>query len=253
MKARSRVDPSTTRIDNAYYDRLGDEWWSRTGEVGGLHAMNPARADYFQRSFERDGRSLAGQRLADIGCGGGILAEELSRRGASIVGADRSAPSLAAAKRHASGADAPRYVCADAMALPFATASFDGIVSSDFLEHVHDLDAVAVEMARIVRPGGVIAFDTINRTFRARLVAIGVMEIVARRIPRHTHDASLFIRPEELKESFARAGLDVKEIRGLSPVGNPLRNLVAAIRNTPLRFAVTDDTSVSYLGYATKI
>ena len=73
------------------------------------------------------------------------------------------------------------------------------------------------------------------------------------RIPRHTHDASLFIRPEELRASFSRAGLEVKEIRGLSPVGNPLRNLVAAIRNTPLRFAITDDTSVSYLGHAVKI
>jgi 2-polyprenyl-6-hydroxyphenyl methylase/3-demethylubiquinone-9 3-methyltransferase len=212
--------------------------------------MNPARADYFANALETNGTKLAGMRLLDVGCGGGILAEELSRRGARVIGADRSAPSLAAAKRHSRGDAAPNYACADAGALPFADASFDGAVSSDFLEHVHDLDAIAREMARVVKPGGVIAFDTINRTFFSKLVVIGVMEIVARRIPRHTHDAKLFIRPDELRASFSRARLEVKEIRGLGPVGNPLANLAAVLRHRPLRFALSGDTRVSYVGYA---
>ena len=251
MSGRARVDPSSTHIDNVYYDRLGDEWWSATGEVSGLHAMNPARADYFQKAFEAGGGSLAGLRLLDVGCGGGILSEELVRRGARVIGADRSAPSLIAARRHSAGAESsPGYACADAGALPFPDGAFDGAVSSDFLEHVHDLDLVAREMARVVKPGGVIAFDTINRTFFSKLVVIGVMEILARRIPRHTHDAKLFIRPDELRASFARASLEVQEIRGLGPVGNPLRNLATVIRNRPLRFAVSDDIRVSYLGWA---
>jgi 2-polyprenyl-6-hydroxyphenyl methylase/3-demethylubiquinone-9 3-methyltransferase len=252
MPGRAQVDPHSTRIDNAYYDRLGDEWWSTTGNVSGLHAMNPARADYFQKAFEANGQSLAGLRLLDVGCGGGILSEELSRRGARVVGADRSAPSLIAAQRHAQGEGRPGYACADAGSLPFADASFDGAVSSDFLEHVHDLDLVAREMARVVKPGGVIAFDTINRTFYSKLVVIGVMEIVARRIPRHTHDAKLFIRPDELRASFSRASLAVREIRGLGPVGHPLANLAAVLRNKPLRFAVSDDTRVSYVGWAVR-
>lgn len=251
MTDRSRIDPRTTRIDNAYYDRLGDDWWSRTGDVGGLHAMNPVRTDYFARALAAAGVGLPGARLLDLGCGGGLVAEEMARRGATVTGIDRSIPSLAVAARHgASLAAAPRYAGADAAALPFPDAAFDAVITSDFLEHVHDLDAVAREIARVVRPGGAVAFDTINRTFLSRLVVIGVMEVVARRIPRHTHDWKMFITPDELRASFGRAGLEVREIRGLSPQGNPLANLARAIRNRPITFAVTPDLRASYLGWA---
>jgi len=244
-------------IDNAYYDRLGDEWWSTRGDVAGLHAMNPARADYFASSFAAAGVPMKGARVLDLGCGGGILSEELARRGARVVGADRSIPSLGAARRHAPRAGlaagaTPGYVGADAGVLPFADGAFDAVVTSDFLEHVHDLDAVSREIARVTRPGGLVAFDTINRTLASRVVVIGFMEVVSRRIPRHTHDWKLFITPDELRASFARAGLSTRETRGLSPVGNPLANLARVLRNAPLRFAVGTDLRMSYIGWAAR-
>jgi 2-polyprenyl-6-hydroxyphenyl methylase/3-demethylubiquinone-9 3-methyltransferase len=246
---RSQMDPARTLIDNVYYDRLGDDWWSREGQVGGLHAMNPARADYFHRAIEALGRPLAGARLCDVGCGGGILAEELARRGAVVTGVDRSIPSLGVAHRHGKGA--VRYAGADAGTLPFADAAFDGVVTSDFLEHVHDLDGVSKELARIVKPGGFVCFDTINRTFLSRVIVIWVMEIWLKKIPRHTHDWKMFITPDELTASFAKAGLEIKQFRGIQPAGNPIGALLRARRNA-LTFETGFDRRVSYVGIALK-
>lgn len=256
MSGRLSVDPSTVTIDNRYYDDIGDAWWStRRGPVAGLHAMNPARAGYFEKALTRGGRSLRGLSVLDVGCGGGILAEELARRGADVTGIDLSVPSLAAAHRHAAQSGATisvRYAASDALALPFADASFDAIVSSDFLEHVPDLGRCVREMSRVLRPGGTLAFDTINRTFLAWVIVIGVMEVLVRRIPRHTHDRRLFVKPSELAAALSAAGLSLAETRGLSPEGNPLANLFRVARGFDLRFAVTSDETVSYLGYATK-
>lgn len=257
MSGRISVDPSTVHIDNRYYDHIGDAWWStRTGPVTGLHAMNPTRAAYFEKALASRGRSLAGMALLDVGCGGGILAEELARRGADVTGIDMSVSSLAVANRHAgTGASRPavRYAAGDALALPFADASFDAIVSSDFLEHVPDLGRCVREMARVLKPGGVLAFDTINRTFLSWVIVIGVLEVVAGIVPRHTHDRRLFVKPAELAAALREAGLDLVETRGLTPEGNKLVNFFRIMRRGfGLRFTVTDDLNVSYLGYATK-
>lgn len=252
MSGRLSVDPARVTIDNKYYDDIGDAWWhTRQGPVAGLHAMNPTRAGYFEKVLG----PLKGRTLLDVGCGGGILAEELARRGADVTGIDMSVSSLAAANRHAAAGatrDSVRYAASDALALPFADASFDAIVSSDFLEHVPDLGRCVREMARVLKPGGVLAFDTINRTFLAWVIVIGVMEVLVRRIPRHTHDRRLFVKPSELESALSAAGLALVETRGLSPEGNPLANLVRVARGFDLRFAVTSDENVSYLGYATK-
>ena len=252
MSGRLSVDPSSVTIDNRYYDDIGDAWWqTRQGPVAGLHAMNPARAGYFEKALG----PLGGLRILDVGCGGGILAEELARRGADVTGIDMSVSSLAAANRHAAlgpSRSSVRYAASDALALPFADASFDAIVSSDFLEHVPDLGRCVREMSRVLKPGGVLAFDTINRTFLAWVIVIGVMEVLVRRIPRHTHDRRLFVKPSELAAALSAAGLTLVETRGLTPEGNPLANLVRVARGFDLRFAVTRDEKVSYLGYATK-
>jgi 2-polyprenyl-6-hydroxyphenyl methylase/3-demethylubiquinone-9 3-methyltransferase len=263
MSSRLSVDPASVQIDNDYYDHIRDDWWStKRGPVSGLHAMNPTRVGYFEKVLSYGGRKLTGAHLLDVGCGGGILAEELARRGASVTGVDRSITSLSAARHHAHGSARRahplglrppdvRYAGADALALPFADAAFDGVVTSDFLEHVPDLGSAVREMARVLKPGGVLAFDTINRTFLAWLIVIGVMEVLLRKIPRHTHDRRLFVTPSELAAAVYGAGLSLVETRGISPAGFPLANLVRAARGT-LQFTVTNDKSVSYLGFATK-
>src|SRR5689334_17245251 len=117
--SRLQVDPKSIRIDNAYYDDLGDGWWTtRGGRVDGLHAMNPTRANYFEQHLAR-GRALTGLALLDVGCGGGILSEELARRGAHVTGVDLSVRSVQAARRHAPGGAVLRYAASDALHLPF--------------------------------------------------------------------------------------------------------------------------------------
>jgi 2-polyprenyl-6-hydroxyphenyl methylase/3-demethylubiquinone-9 3-methyltransferase len=242
-----------SRIDNAYYDTLGAEWWDAKGRAGGLHAMNPARVAYFAGAIDRAGIALSGARILDVGCGGGILSEALAASGAIVTGIDRSGSSVSTARAHAQGlANAPRYARADALRLPFADASFDAVVSSDFLEHVADLAGIAREMARVVRPGGAICFDTINRTILSRVVVIWLLESVLRIVPRRTHDWRLFVAPDELRAAFSGAGIDVREIRGLNPARGKLAAAAAFARRRLPDFAIGDDLAISYVGFAIK-
>jgi 2-polyprenyl-6-hydroxyphenyl methylase/3-demethylubiquinone-9 3-methyltransferase len=128
------------------------------------------------------------------------------------------------------------------------------IVSADFLEHVTNLDAVVAECARVLEPGGLFLYDTINRTLRSRIVGIWLFERVLKIIPRNTHEHRLFIKPAELRAAMARHGIENRETRGLGPQGNLLAALVGYV--TKHRFpkiGVTDDTSVSYIGYGVKV
>ena len=154
-------------LDNALYDRLADSWWDESGLLHSLTALNPARFGYMRRVLVEELRiSPLGLRVLDIGCGGGLLAEEFARLGCVVTGVDPSAESLAAAREHAmSQGLAIRYQCARGEALPFADASFDAAFCCDVLEHVDDLSRVIAETARVLRPRGIYLFDTINRTF----------------------------------------------------------------------------------------
>jgi 2-polyprenyl-6-hydroxyphenyl methylase/3-demethylubiquinone-9 3-methyltransferase len=238
-------------IDNRWYDELGDDWWNAGGRIGALHHLNPARWNYFKSVAG----NLKGLRVLDVGCGGGLLAERFAQAGAQVAGVDLSLPSLAAALRHSrAGHLAIDYVNATGDRLPFKDSAFAVIVSADFLEHVADLDAVVAECARVLEPGGLFLYDTINRTLRSRIVGIWLFERVLKIIPRNTHEHRLFIKPAELRAAMARHGIDNRETRGLGPRGNLLAALVRYV--TKHRFpkiGVTDDTSVSYIGYGVKV
>ncbi|MBI5445603.1 MAG: 3-demethylubiquinone-9 3-O-methyltransferase [Deltaproteobacteria bacterium] len=254
--------------DNTIYDRLADSWWEEQGVLGILRtAVNPARAEYFGRILSE--RLRGGPRSArglDVGCGGGILTEALARLGCTVVGIDRSRPSLRAARAHAAAQELPvGYFNALAEALPFEAASFDFVSCCDVLEHVTALRPVISEVARVLRPGGLFLYDTVNRTLRSNVVAIRFAQQWrwSRFLPPRVHEWRQFVKPRELTEVLEENGLEQRQILGMAPGAHPLRIALLAIRlrrgrmsysdfGKALRYRLTADTSVSYLGYATR-
>ena len=237
-------------IDNSWYDELGDRWWDPHGPVGLLHDLNAARFGYFKKVLGR----LEGLRLLDVGCGGGLLAERFAREGASVTGIDLSRESLFAARRHArAGVVEIDYVNANAESFPFLDSAFDAVVSTDFLEHVTDLDRVVSESARVLKPSGLFLYETINRTITSRVVGIYLFERVLKLIPERTHDASMFIKPAELHRVMARHNLVNRETRGVSPVANRLGALAGLIkRGSAGPLHISNDLSLSYIGHGVK-
>ena len=195
--------PRSTRLNLAMYDTGADDWW--TGKTRWLRLLNnmvPPRLAYFN-PIVGDWR---GKSVLDLGCGGGFMAEPLARQGARVIGVDPSAPAIAAAKRHAEESGlAIDYHVGTGERLPVADNAVDIVVCVDVLEHVHDLDAVIGEIRRVLKPGGLFLFDTINRTWLSKLVIVTLGEIVLRLGPRGTHDPALFIRPEELRAKLDTA------------------------------------------------
>jgi 2-polyprenyl-6-hydroxyphenyl methylase / 3-demethylubiquinone-9 3-methyltransferase len=244
-------------IDNTLYDRLGDAWWAPRGPMAGLQQLNPVRAAYFESvcasTLRPHGPRLAGLRILDVGCGGGFLAEALARAGADVSAVDRSVPTIEAARRHAASAKlAIDYRSTDALALPYTEGEFDAVVSSDFLEHVSDqLEPVLAEQTRVLRPGGLLGFETINRTLLARVVLIWLAQDLLRVVPRHLHDARLFVSPDTLAGTLGRLGLRVIDLQGIVPARGPLAFLWGYLtRRESGGFRLGRRTAVSYIGYA---
>ena len=237
-------------VDNEWYHRLGEAWWDPDGVIGPLHEINPTRLSYFCGVLG----SLEGKRLLEIGCGGGLMAEEYARQGAQVVGIDRSLPSLRVARRHAASGGLPiEYLGSQAEHLPLPDAAFDAVVTADTLEHVEDVRQVVAEAARVLKPNGCFVYDTINRTWKSRLLLVWLPQRIFRIAPPDTHEYQRFIRPKELHALLAEHGLANRETRGL-----PLRRhpIVAAITYARTRrlggFVISDNLDTSYVGYAVK-
>jgi len=254
-------------VDNTIYDRMAESWWDEAGLLHVLTALNPARFGYMRRVIAQElGLAPAELRVLDVGCGGGLLAEEFARLGSTVVGVDPSERSLAAARAHAAEQGlAIEYQRAAGEALPFADASFDVAYCCDVLEHVGDLSQVIAETARVLKPGGTYLYDTINRTVRSRLIMIRLLQEWSwtAMMPPGLHDWRMFIRPSELLRALVRHGLVPGGITGLKPRANPVRLVRALVRLKRGRLtyaaavremdvAESSDTSVSYIGYARK-
>jgi 2-polyprenyl-6-hydroxyphenyl methylase / 3-demethylubiquinone-9 3-methyltransferase len=254
-------------VDNAVYDRLADSWWDEGGFLHALAALNPARFGYMRRVLiEELGLKPAGLEVLDVGCGGGLLAEEFARLGCAVTGVDPSERSLDSARAHAIDQGLPiRYQCARGEALPFADQSFDLVYCCDVLEHVSDLGQVIAETARVLRPGGTYFYDTINRTPLSRLLMIKLLQEWrwTALMPSRLHEWEMFIRPAELRQQLERHGLVPGGLTGLRPRANALR-LIRTLRQRKrglLSYAAavgemdlgeSPDISVSYIGYARK-
>ncbi len=254
-------------VDNTIYERMADSWWKEGGVLHLLAALNPARFGYMRRVLMEELRlAPAGLRALDIGCGGGLLAEEFARLGCAVVGVDPAEESLAAARTHAASQGlAIEYLGGAGEDLPLADESFDIVYCCDVLEHVTDLQRVIAETSRVLRPGGTYLYDTLNRTLRSRLIMIKLLQEWrwTALLPPQLHDWHMFIRPAELRRTLEDHGLVPCGLTGLKPRANPLRMLralrqrqrghlsyAAAVREMDL--GQSPDTSVSYIGYARK-
>jgi 2-polyprenyl-6-hydroxyphenyl methylase/3-demethylubiquinone-9 3-methyltransferase len=254
-------------IDNGIYERLGESWWDEDCPLNVLQgSFTPGRFGYFRSVLDRLGTDPAGLRAVDIGCGGGFLAEEFARLGCEVVGIDPSTVSIRTARQHADTSELQiEYAVAGGERLPLADESFDLAYCCDVLEHVPDLELVIAETARVLKPGGIYLFDTINRTLASKVLAIKVMqEWRATRITdARLHCWSMFIKPSELHAALRRHGMRLDEITGLGPRAGKATLLWSYLQarrggityghlSRLMNVGEIKHTTVSYMGYATK-
>ena len=222
--SQTTVDPE----EIARFSAMAAEWWDPTGKFKPLHQINPVRVAYIRDHacavFDRDPngpKPLLGLRLLDIGCGGGLLCEPMTRLGAQVVGADASATNIGVAETHARDQRlAIDYRAETAEALADAGETFDIVLNMEVVEHVADVDLFLSACARMVRPGGMMVLSTINRTAKAFALAIVGAEYVLRWLPRGTHDWNKFLTPKELTAAVQKTGLDITDDAGVE--FNPL-------------------------------
>jgi 2-polyprenyl-6-hydroxyphenyl methylase/3-demethylubiquinone-9 3-methyltransferase len=215
----------------AKFGDLAHRWWDPTSEFKPLHDINPLRLDWIDRAV-----GLAGKRVLDVGCGGGILSESMATRGATVTGIDLSERPLGVARLHLleSGQKVDyRNVSAEALAEEIP-ATFDVVTCMEMLEHVPDPAAVVTACAALVKPGGHVFFSTINRNAKAYLMAVIGAEYVLGLLPRGTHDYARFIRPAELAHFCRDDGLNVCEIVGMTY--NPLSRIYSLGRDTDVNY-----------------
>jgi 2-polyprenyl-6-hydroxyphenyl methylase / 3-demethylubiquinone-9 3-methyltransferase len=209
--------PTVDPVEVARFSALAADWWDPAGKMGMLHKFNPVRLAFIKdaacRQFGRDPKrldSLAGLRILDIGCGGGILSEPLARLGGEVVGADPALPNIEAARLHAAGTGlAVDYRATTAEALAEAGERFDMVLAMEVVEHVADVALFVQRCAEMVKPRGLLIGATINRTLKSFALAIVGAEYVLRWLPRGTHRWDKFVTPNEFEAALERHRLHV--------------------------------------------
>lgn len=228
------------------FNRLSTTWWNPVGPMRPLHVVNALRLGHVLERIESHfgrsrGASLAGLRILDVGCGGGLLSEPLARRGARVVGIDASPGNVAAAQRHALAQGvAVEYRLGEPALVLEPNASFDLVLALEVVEHVDDVPGFVGSVARTVAPGGLLLASTIDRTWKSFVFAIVGAEHILRVLPRGTHQWRRFVRPAELAAAAGGAGLQQVDLRGM--------------RYLPLlhRASWCTDTRVNYLATFTR-
>jgi 2-polyprenyl-6-hydroxyphenyl methylase/3-demethylubiquinone-9 3-methyltransferase len=214
------------------FSELAHRWWDPTSEFRPLHEINPLRLEWINARVP-----LAGKTVVDIGCGGGILAESIAKKGAKVTGIDLSEKALKVADLHSLESGVPvryEYIAAEDLAAR-EPGQFDVVTCMEMLEHVPDPAAIVKACATLAKPGGHIFFSTINRNLKSYLFAILGAEYILRLLPRGTHDYAKFITPAELSQHSRNAGLQVDALKGMTY--NPVTKI----------YSLNQDTNVNYL------
>jgi 2-polyprenyl-6-hydroxyphenyl methylase/3-demethylubiquinone-9 3-methyltransferase len=253
-------------IDNDVYKQPGDIWWDPEQPMNLLQTVvNPGRVGFFAAKARELGLG-AGQSALEVGCGGGILCEEIARMGFHTTGVDPSPAALAVAAAHAKKSGLTiDYREGFGEKLPFPAASFEVVFCCDVLEHVSDLNQVVSEIARVLKPGGTFFYDTINRTPVSKLVAIKIWQHwkAFAFMPRNLHVWEMFIKPRELHAVMECYGLANLETHGLAPAVNPFTMLYYLRQRAKGRLPMSElgrkislrqsrDKSMLYMGVAQK-
>ena len=241
----STIDPS----ELAKFTAMAADWWNPNGQFKPLHKFNPTRLAYIRdklcAQFDRDPQApqpLAGLRLLDIGCGGGLLSEPMARLGAEVVGADAAEANIKTAALHAEQQGLTiDYRAITAEELVTQGETFDTILNMEVIEHVADPQAFMTACSQLMKPEAIMFLATLNRTLKAFALAIVGAEYVLRWLPRGTHDWDKFITPKELEDMADTAGLELFSSTGVS--FNPLTD----------KWRQTGDLSVNYMGVARKL
>lgn len=217
----------------AKFSELAHRWWDTESEFKPLHRINPLRLNWI------DGYSpLAGKRVLDVGCGGGILADAIARKGAHVLGIDLAVKSLRVAELHAMEAGTENVAYQEIAVEELAAqrpGEFDVVTCMEMLEHVPDPASVVTALGTLVKPGGWVFMSTLNRNAKSFLMAIVGAEYVLRLLPAGTHEYNRFIKPSELGQMCREAGLELQGTKGLT--FNPLTQ----------RYKLGSDTDVNYL------
>jgi 2-polyprenyl-6-hydroxyphenyl methylase / 3-demethylubiquinone-9 3-methyltransferase len=255
-------------VDNELYNHLSNTWWNENEALGILRSwLGPVRSGYFQKILIEE-RKLdpQGKTVLDVGCGGGLLAEDFARLNCRVTGIDPSEASLAVARQHAQQAGlAMTYQVGVGEHLPCADASFDIVICCDVLEHVNSVEQVIKEIARVLKPGGIFFYDTINRTMFTWLVHIKIIQEwkLTRFMPANLHKWNQFVKPRELLQCMQKYHLHNQDMKGMSPHTHPLHTLNMFLQQKRgkialgemgkrMQFRASRDLSGSYMGYAVK-
>jgi 2-polyprenyl-6-hydroxyphenyl methylase/3-demethylubiquinone-9 3-methyltransferase len=207
----------------ARFSRIAEEWWDPTGKFAPLHRLNPVRLGYIRDRaadhWKRDplsGSPLHGLSLLDIGCGGGLLCEPMTRLGARVTGIDAADRNIATARLHAEGQGlVVDYRETTAEALAAEGRQYDIVLALEIVEHVADVDLFLKTCGQLAKPGGLVFLSTLNRTAKAWALAIAGAEYVLRWLPRGTHDWRKFLKPSEAVRGLRAGGVETKEIVGV--------------------------------------
>ena len=258
----------TANVNNGIYDEFAHTWWDENEFLYLLKVMvNPWRVPYFKNALvEKYGADLSRIRLLDIGCGGGVLTEEFAALGCQVTGIDISPKSIAIAHAHADKSGLSiAYRVGSGTSLPFESGSFEAVSCCDVLEHIHVWKQSIAEAARVLVPGGLFFFDTINRTINSRVTFIfGLQEFsLTRLMPANTHIWEMFITPSEIVSAVQEYGMAIQDMKGGKIAKNPLATLWAVRQQKQgrisfgelgrrLELKLDKDLSLNYLGYARK-